>query len=33
MMRYILRFANKAMFVDWQMSDTHNTAVIMRRPF
>ena len=22
-----------AMFVDWQMSDTHNVAVIMRRPF
>lgn len=22
-----------AMFVDWQMSDTHNTAIIMRRPF
>lgn len=22
-----------AMFVDWQMSDTHNIAVLMRRPF
>lgn len=22
-----------AMFVDWQMSDTHNVAVIMKRPF
>jgi predicted phage terminase large subunit-like protein len=22
-----------AMFVDWQMSDTRNTAIIMRRPF
>ena len=22
-----------AMFVDWQMSDTRNTAILMRRPF